>query len=91
MDTKVCPDCGAARADRFCGSCGLDFSSHEPDSLAPAEAVPEDVHADAPSLPEGLTYGHAFDPEGDCPNCGTPMAAVGCELCADEETDEPRV
>jgi hypothetical protein len=87
FEFKFCPNCGAARFGRFCGGCGLDFLNLGLPTPIPEVAPVEDLRP-GPSLPElpiGMVYGDSFEPEGDCPNCGSPTDDGACDLCGPDE------
>ena len=87
LDIKFCPQCGSQRTGPFCGGCGLHYLTlalnGEP-AKARAQSAPIEDEDSLPSLPPGLHYGEAFEPDTDCPNCGSPLAGATCELCGEE-------
>lgn len=87
VDIKFCPQCGAPRLGPFCGGCGLNYGTLNLNGAAASaafETEDDESSFSLPSLPHGLGYGEAFEPDTDCPNCGSPSAGATCELCGDE-------
>jgi hypothetical protein len=87
VEIKFCPTCGKARAGNYCGGCGLNFSSFAAgiEQEETLQILVQEASPASHSLPAGLIYGESFDPEGDCPNCGTPTGGESCGFCSDEE------
>lgn len=87
MDIKFCPTCGKARGGNFCGGCGLNFLSFGAvaEQEGSTEIRAQEASPPSNSLPAGLIYGASFDPEDDCPNCGTPTGGESCGFCTDDE------
>lgn len=66
---NFCPNCGLARAGKFCGGCGFKFEGSV-ESPGIQSQVPTNVNPGEFTTPQGLVFGDGFDPKKNCHNCG---------------------